>query len=103
MARSEKKITNNNLAPKMSKGVTLADDADTGNSNVGNAFLGDNYANMLWVGVTSPVALVYHDGTTQTLAAVVAGQWHFIAPTKNVQDTGTTTTDVEVGVSFSKG
>jgi len=103
MALSQRKITNNNMAPKMSKAVTLADDGDTTNSNSGNAFLGDSYANMILVDTVGDVKVYYNDGTTETLPNLAAGVWHFVAPVKNIESTGTEPTDVHAGVSFSKG
>jgi len=100
---TQNKIINNGNAPRVSKLCVLADDAATTNSNVGNAIIEGAYTNMIMVGVTSPVAVVYYDGSTETLPALIAGQWHWVAPVKNVQDTGTTTTDVHIGVSFNKG
>ena len=86
----------------MSQVCTLADDAAVTNSGVGNAIIKGYYTNMIMVGVSSPVKVIYYDGTNETLPALIAGMWHFVAPVKNVEDTGTTTTDVHIGVSFTK-
>jgi len=99
---AQKRILNTDHAPRKSQLCVLADDGETGNSNVGNAIISETYTNMIMVGVSSPVKVIYYDGSSETLPALIAGMWHYVAPVKNVEDTGTTTTDVHIGISFLK-
>ena len=86
--------------------VTTSDSA----TNTG-ALMGDRCAQRLFVGVAGNVVLVLESnnagndaaGTGQlTLLNVAAGVWHKIPPTKRIKGTGTTATNIVIGVLFDQ-
>lgn len=83
---------------KAVKAITVEDQGDTTKdaSHQGNAILGGDYAQRIWVGATEDVTVVLAEGGTYILRNVVAGDWRKTPAFRNVQDSGTAATEISV-------
>lgn len=81
---------------KARKSVTPTDGAPGAN----NAKIGNFYAQAFFAGTAGDVTVVDMGGETVTYPACVAGMWHNVPPFKQINDTNTTATALQVGTVY---
>lgn len=81
---------------KARKAVTPTD----GEPGLNNAKIGNFYPQAFWCATAGDVTVVDMGGNTVTYPTCIAGMWHNVPPFKQINDTNTTATALQVGTVY---
>jgi len=86
--------------PQFPQSARLVTPINDSGASSPNALWGSNFSNMLYVGGTGTVTVMFGDDSQLTFTAVAAGRWHHMPGFKHVSQTGTAATTVIIGIAY---